>query len=102
MKRFAVIITTIFFKLFYRVEVENADKIPSEGAAILCSSHKSMLDMFFLGYDIKRWVHWMAKEELFRNPITRAIYSSLGAFPVKRGKGDVGSIKTAYKILQEG
>ncbi len=102
MRKFAIIITTIFFNLFYRVEVINKEYIPKEGAAIFCSTHTTILDMFFLGYKIDRWIHWMAKEELFRNPISRIIYTSLGAFPVKRGRGDVGSIKVAYKHLQEG
>lgn len=44
----------------------------------------------------------MAKEELFRNSLLAIILKSLGAFPVKRGKGDVGSIKHAYKLLNKG
>lgn len=102
MKKFAVLITTLIFKMFYKVELVNLDKIPHEGPALLCSTHNNMLDMFFLGYKLKRWIYWMAKEELFRNPIGGFIFKKLGAFPVKRGKGDVGSIKTAYKHLQEG
>lgn len=102
MKKFAYAITTIFFKLFYRLEVTNLELIPEKGAAILCSAHNTMLDMFFLGVKLKRWVNWMAKEELFKNPIVGYIFKKLGAFPVKRGKGDVGSIKTAYKLLNDG
>jgi len=44
----------------------------------------------------------MAKEELFRIPLVSSFIKSLGAFPVKRGKGDVGAIKTALKLLEEG
>lgn len=102
MKRFAVIVTKAFFGIFYRIELVNPGNIPAEGAAILCANHNTMLDMFFLGYKLKRWIYWMAKEELFRNPIFAWIFRKLGAFPVKRGKGDVSSIKTAYKLLEEG
>jgi 1-acyl-sn-glycerol-3-phosphate acyltransferase len=102
MKSFVYILTNIIFKLFFRVEIVNADKVPLTGSALFCANHNTMLDMFFLGYRLKRWINWMAKEELFKNPITSFIFKSLGAFPVKRGTGDVGSIKSAYKILQEG
>lgn len=102
MKRLAVFITKVVFGIFYRVELVNTEKIPEDGPAILCAAHNTMLDMFFIGYRLKRWVYWMAKEELFKNPISAFIFKSLGAFPVKRGKGDVGSIKAAYKLLQEG
>lgn len=101
MKTFARIITNIVFRLLFRVEVINVEKIPAEGPVLFCANHNSILDMFFLGYKLDRWIHWMAKDELFKNPILSFIITKLGAFPVKRGKGDVGSIKHAYKLLSE-
>ena len=102
MKKIAVFLTKLVFNIFYRVEILNAENIPENGPALLCSTHNNILDMFFLGYKLKRWIYWMAKEELFKNPIGGFIFPKLGAFPIKRGKGDVGSIKTAYKHLQDG
>lgn len=102
MRKFTYIITNIIFKLFFRVTIVHPEKFPLEGPALLCANHNSMLDMFFLGFRIKRWVYWMAKEELFKNPIAGFIYRKLGAFPVKRGHGDIGSIKNAYKLLSKG
>jgi 1-acyl-sn-glycerol-3-phosphate acyltransferase len=102
MRLFTKIVTTIYLTLLYRVQIKNADKVPAEGAAIICGNHNGMLDMFFIGFKLKRWIHWMAKEELFKNPVAGAIFRALGAFPVKRGKGDVASVKRAYKLLEEG
>jgi 1-acyl-sn-glycerol-3-phosphate acyltransferase len=102
MRGFVYALTNIIFALFFKVEIVNANKVPLKGPALFCANHNTMLDMFFLGYKLKRWINWMAKEELFKNPITSFIFKSLGAFPVKRGTGDVGSIKIAYKLLQEG
>lgn len=102
MKKFVYILTNIVFRLFFRVEVINSQKIPAEGPALLCANHNTVLDMFFLGFRLKRWINWMAKEELFRNPVSAFVLKKLGAFPVKRGTGDVGSIKTAYHLLDEG
>jgi len=59
----------------------------------LCANHIAEMDMFFIGYRLKRLVRYMAKEELFRIPLVSSFIKSLGAFPVKRGKGDVGAIK---------
>ena len=102
MKKFAIIITNIVFKLFFKVELIDLHKIPSEGPALLCANHNNMLDMFLLGYRLDRWIYWMAKEELFKNAVSAFIYRKLGAFPVKRGAGDVGSVKNAYKLLESG
>jgi 1-acyl-sn-glycerol-3-phosphate acyltransferase len=102
MKRFAKLLTKLVFIFLYRVELINAEKVPTQGSVILCANHNGMLDMFFIGYKLKRWIYWMGKEELFHNPIAGFIFRKLGVFPVKRGKGDVGSIKTAFKLLQDG
>lgn len=92
----------ILFSLIYRIELVNKENIPEKGAALLCANHIGELDMFVIGYKLKRWVHWMAKEELFKIPLLGAFITSLGAFPVKRGKGDVGSIKKAFSLLEQG
>lgn len=92
----------LLFTLLYRVEIVHKERVPQKGAALLCANHNGILDMFFIGYKLERWIRWMAKEELFRSPLTKAFFTWLGAFPIKRGKGDVGSIKTAFRLLNEG
>jgi len=96
------LIVTAVFKLFYRVEVKGTENVPATGPCLLCSNHIGELDMFFIGFRVKRLVRWMAKEELFRNPLLRAFITWLGAFPVKRGKADIGAIRTAIKLLEDG
>ncbi|MGE5613719.1 MAG: lysophospholipid acyltransferase family protein [Bacillota bacterium] len=101
MRAFLKFITKIAFKLFFRVDIVNINQVPKEGPALLCANHNTILDMFFLGYKLDRWIYWMAKEELFKNPVMAYVLKKLGAFPVKRGTGDVSSIKTAFKLLKE-
>lgn len=92
----------IYFGLFYRVSLTGASNIPRKGAAVLCANHLGQMDMFFIGYKLKRMIRYMAKEELFKNPIIGFLITRLGAFPVKRGKADVGSVRKALKLLEEG
>ncbi len=101
MRAFARFITVIALNLFFRVEVINRENFPAEGPALFCANHNSMLDMFFLGVNIDRWIYWMAKEELFKNPVLGYLIRKLGGFPVKRGTGDVEAIKHAYKLLEQ-
>jgi len=96
------IIAAVVFNLFYKVEYKGVSNVPSKGGAILCANHPGTLDMFFIGYKLKRIVHYMAKEELFRNKLLAYILRKLGAFPVKRGKADVESMKTAINLIKEG
>ncbi len=102
MEVFFKTLSRIVFKLFYRVELIDIENVPLKGGAILCANHPGTLDMFFIGYKLKRLIHYMAKEELFKNPIMSFIMHKLGCFPVKRGKPDVESIKTAINLINEG
>lgn len=102
MRGFAKLITRIFFAIFYRVEIVNIENVPSKGPALLCSNHNGELDMFFIGYKLKRWVHYMAKEELFKIPVIGRLVKLMGAFPVKRGDGDIRAIKTTLTLLKQG
>ncbi|HHW23666.1 MAG TPA: 1-acyl-sn-glycerol-3-phosphate acyltransferase [Clostridiaceae bacterium] len=92
----------IYFRIFKRVSVEGRENIPEKGPVLLYANHPSAWDMFLIGVFVKRRVHYMAKVELFKNPFLAFLLRSLGAFPVSRGKGDVGSVKTVLRLLREG
>lgn len=102
MKRFLKFIFFIILSLIYKIELIGRENVPDKGAAILCSNHIHDLDMFFISTRIKRLIRYMAKEELFEIPVLGPLIRYAGAFPVKRGKADVGAIKTALKLLDEG
>ena len=92
----------IFFKIFFRTRIIGVENIPREGAFILSSNHISNWDPPFLATFINREVHYMAKEELFKNPIFAKAITLLHAFPVKRGAADKNAMKHAIKILKAG
>ncbi|MCX7709613.1 MAG: 1-acyl-sn-glycerol-3-phosphate acyltransferase [Clostridia bacterium] len=102
MVTFVKLFCGFFLSIFYRIEFIGKENIPEKGAAILYANHVSALDMFCIGFSIRRLIRWMAKEELFRIPVVGWITPRLGAFPVRRGKADVESIKTALHKLEEG
>ena len=75
--------------------------MPKDGALILAANHISNWDPPFLATSLDREVHYMAKEELFVNPIFSAAIKNLHAFPVKRGTADRNAIKHAIKVLKD-
>jgi len=88
-------------RLWFRMHIEGADRIPEEGAAILAPNHKSFGDSFFLGVCTKRRLRFMAKIELFQGRWGSTLVR-LGAFPVKRGEADDEALLTARTILEQG
>ncbi len=88
--------------LLFRIRVEGKENIPQTGTYVVCSNHKSLMDPPMLGACLPFPVRFMAKEELFRNKLLGGILRGVGAFPIKRGKSDVGALRGAMKMLENG
>lgn len=92
-------------KLLFRVRVVGKKNEPkkSEGVYLVCGNHQTVLDPVFLCIALRRQQpHFMAKAELFRVPVLGRLVRWLGAYPVSRGRGDVGAVKHAIKLLEGG
>lgn len=92
----------VLYKVFYFLQPIGVENVPSQGAVILCSNHISVLDPPTIGVSLKRRIHFMAKEELFRIPLFNRLIIALGAFPVKRGGISKQSIRQTLQLLEEG
>lgn len=92
----------VYSKTFHRIEYIGLENIPKEGALILYSNHISNADPFILTCTIRRMVYFMAKEELFKGKLASRFWEHVGAFPVKRGTGDIGAIKKSLEKLKKG
>jgi len=91
----------VFF-LVCRTKVVYFGNLPTGTGYILASNHISHFDPPFLGSRFKRYVDWMAMEELFRNRVSAVLMESLCAFRVRRDGTDRTGIRTAVKRLEEG
>ena len=75
---------TIVYGWWYGTKVYGKENVPKEGPVIISPNHKSNNDPPLCGFALPRHVNFMAKEELFRNPISKLVCTWLGAFPVDR------------------
>src|ERR1700720_2222003 len=91
----------VFF-LVCRTKIVYFGKLPTGTGYILASNHISHFDPPFLGSRFRRYVDWMAMEELFRNRARAVLMESLCAFKVRRDGNDRTGIRTAVKRLVEG
>ncbi len=91
-----------YFRWYHRLRMYGVEHVPRSGPCILASNHVSVLDPPLVGVAINfRKVHFLAKAELFHPPWGRWL-QRLGAVPVERGRGDVGALRRALKLLEEG
>ena len=90
------------YKLVYDFNIEGIENIPQDRPVILASNHRSYADPVILTMPMKLPVTYMAKEELFKNKLFGWFIRKLGAFPVKRGAGDMSVIEDSANILRSG
>ncbi len=75
------------------------DRIPMSGPVLIASNHVSNWDPIFVGLGCPREMHFLAKQELFVNPILAWLITSYNAVPVKRGVADRRALRTAIAVL---
>jgi 1-acyl-sn-glycerol-3-phosphate acyltransferase len=88
--------------LLYRLRTIGVENVPRTGPVILAPNHFSQWDHFFAGVYLRRKVRFMAKSQLFSNPVIEFIFRHGGAFPIRRGYRDEEAFKTAFTILERG
>ncbi len=97
-----LILNFVFF-VCLGLKVEGRENIPDKGAIIVAPNHKSYWDPPVIGTAVNnRIIHYMAKEELFKNPIFGWVIRQFGTFPVKRGTVDRQAVRQAVRELKSG
>lgn len=84
-----------------RWRVTGRENIPRTGPVILAPNHISNCDPPFVGLSVNRPVWFMAKRELFENPILGAFIRFAQGFPVERGQPRT-VLRRAQELLSSG
>jgi len=100
--RLGFVFFTLVVRLLYGLRVHDAEHVPLSGPCVIASNHDSGWDPPVVGLATPRFLQFMAKRELFANRAFAALLHALGAFPVDRGRNDVGAIKEALRRLERG
>ena len=92
----------LFYLLLYRPRIAGYKHLFFKGKAIIVSNHYALADPIDLAFVCPRIIHFMAKQELFENPVLRLIMKSFLTFPVYRTHADMVSLKQAMAVLDKG
>ena len=96
------VIARALFTLLTRWEVRGRENIPADGPVLVVANHLNLTDPPLLGVSLERKAIFMAKEELFRSPLSAYFVGSFGAFPVHRGKLDRKALRQSQQVLTDG
>lgn len=91
--------------LWFDFELVGAERL-SHGPKLIACNHNSYLDPFLAGYacrKVRRHSRFLAKSELFKNPLLGAVLRKLKAIPVYRQtSGAESSLRAAEAALNQG
>jgi 1-acyl-sn-glycerol-3-phosphate acyltransferase len=98
----AVLSWPVLYGLF-RLRARGMENLPVSRGYVLACNHVSNLDPWPVGLPLwpQRWLRFMAKSELYWWP-AKYVLDGAGAFPVRRGLGDIEAIETAVRLARDG
>ncbi len=88
--------------LLAQVDCQGRENVPAASPCIITANHIHNFDIIFLGRYTPRFPHFMAKQELYRNPLFGWYIRQLGSFPVNRGESDKWALRQAGRVLADG
>lgn len=102
---FSANVIGLYASTINRFLIKGDENIPCEGGVLLACNHISAYDTVFIPWAVvkrhpMKMIWAPAKEELFRKRFQGWLYSSWGAFPVKRGR-DVRAGKVISDLLRD-
>lgn len=89
--------------LLCRVEAQGLEKVPERGPLLLIANHINFLEIpVFRKYLDPRPVTGLAKVESWKNPLVGYLFTLWGAIPIRRGETDLGAMRQALAVLEQG
>jgi len=94
----------VFLAPFFEIHVEGRENVPQRGSFILLPKHQRWEDVPLLALAVSRPLYYVAKIELFLNPLSSWFISSLGGIPLDRRRplASRRSIRVLVDLLRGG
>lgn len=101
--RFAETVLIPPIAVWFRWRFEGLEEVPAEGPVLVAANHISYFDPLAHGYFIEkagRRPRFLAKTELYKNPLLRAVLRGASQIPVRRGSGEHAPVESALEALK--
>ncbi|NTU86406.1 MAG: 1-acyl-sn-glycerol-3-phosphate acyltransferase [Chloroflexales bacterium] len=91
---------------WFRWRIEGVEHLPPrrDSGMIIAMNHVNGMDIPIIGalLPFSYRLSWMAKSELFENPIAGWWFRQMNVIPIRRGKRDVAAMDTVVEALRGG
>lgn len=96
------VIARILTVLWFRIRVDGRHHLPTEGGAMLLSTHQSVMDPVLVGLACNRNLNFLARHTLFRNRAFAFLLTVLDSIEIDRERGGLTGLKEMLSRLKRG
>jgi 1-acyl-sn-glycerol-3-phosphate acyltransferase len=100
--RFGHDFAATFARTCLRLRLSGLEGVPRKGPLLIACNHISFWDPPLVGSLVPREVHFLAKEELFRNRLFGWLISQYNSIPIRRGPQARSALRGAEDVLAQG
>lgn len=95
-------VNVCFARMYHRLELRSAVRLPRRGPAILVCNHISGLDPVLIQSVSRRIIIWMMASEYYEIPGLTWFFKQVHAIPVERAGRDLAATRQAMRALDQG
>lgn len=86
----------------FSLKVIGREKLIDDGPCVVVANHQSFLDPPMIGSLFYNPIYYLARKQLFNNPLFGALIRSCNAFPVNQEEADPGSLLKLMRLVRGG
>ena len=100
--RFGQEVILLLLKGLWGIRIDRKEQRRFNENYIFVCNHRAFADPPLVGSTIRREVHFLAKDDLFRNPLFAGLIRAFNAIPLKRLAFDRSILRKSMALLEEG
>lgn len=98
----AKVFSTIFLRVFYRIEVKGLKNIPRNKPIIIAANHvNAFIDPSVIGIVVPQKVRFFARSDVFKSPFAKKVLDSLNISPMYRILEGYSEVKKNEQTFEE-
>ena len=101
LRRVLKAVVNVLMRLVFRMKYLYKERLPLEGPALVISNHQSYLDIPALCVNIKPWLYFVAKKELFESRFGNRFLNWWGAVRIDREKPSMSAVREIMDLLRQ-
>ncbi len=92
----------LYIRLYYKLRSKDKNVLPKKGPYLLLANHSNNFDGLFLQYIIKRPIHFVVTDAMFKKKVLGKLLELVGYIPKRKLVTDSKAIRQIIRTIKQG